>query len=230
MGTLSGLAATTVPAGAATPAIIYTYQVRGLANRSGLTAFAANVAASYADNRGWNLGGSIAFRQVSSGGQFTVWLAAAGRVPDFGSVCDSSYSCTVGSNVIINESRWLSASPSWTAGHGSLPDYRHMVVNHETGHWLGFGHSFCAGPGQAAPVMQQQSISLQGCRPNPWPLASERARLAASRGVPILTGYPIGSLDPVTAGLAQLRIRGWLIDPDTAASTAGWCSTWTAAR
>ncbi|HJQ00481.1 MAG TPA: DUF3152 domain-containing protein [Jatrophihabitans sp.] len=215
---LGGLLAAPTPA-AATPRISYTYQVRGLANRSDLTAFAASVAASYADSRGWNLGGSIAFRQVSSGGQFTVWLAAAQRVPGFGSPCDSSYSCTVGNNVIINETRWLSASPSWTAGHGSLTDYRHMVVNHETGHWLGFGHSFCAGPGQLAPVMQQQSISLQGCRPNAWPLASERARLAVSRGVPILTGYPIGALDPVIAGLAQLRIRGWSIDPDTAAST-----------
>jgi hypothetical protein len=205
------------PAGAA-PRIVYTYQVRGLGNQSSLAAFAANVAGTYADIRGWNLGGSIAFRQVSSGADYTVWLAAADRLPGFGPPCDSGYSCTAGNNVIINESRWLYASPSWTGGGGSLADYRHMVVNHETGHWLGYGHSFCAGAGQAAPVMQQQSISLQGCRPNPWPLASERARLAASRGVPILTGYPIGSLDPVTTGLAQLRIRGWLIDPDTAAS------------
>jgi hypothetical protein len=218
LGLLLGLLVAGGQPAAATPRISYTYQIRGLGNQSDLAAFAANVAGSYADNRGWNLGGSIAFRQVATGAQYTIWLAAANRLPGFGSPCDSSYSCTVGNNVIINESRWLSASPSWTAGHGSLADYRHMVINHETGHWLGFGHSLCGGPGQAAPVMQQQSISLQGCRPNPWPLASERARLAASRGVPILTGYPIGSLDPVVAGLAQLRIRGWLIDPDTAAS------------
>ena len=192
--------------------------MRGLDNRSSLATFAAEAAQTYADNRGWNLGGSIAFRQVASGGQFTLWLAAASQLPGFGSICDSSYSCTVGRNVIINETRWLTATPMWTANHRTLRDYQHMVVNHETGHWLGFGHSYCAGAGQLAPVMQQQSISLQGCRPNPWPLPWERQRLAASRQVPILTGYPIGSLDPASAGLASVRLRGWMIDPDSAAS------------
>ncbi|MEO6701310.1 MAG: DUF3152 domain-containing protein [Jatrophihabitantaceae bacterium] len=216
-GLLVAAVASSGPA-AASPRIIYTYQVRGLGNASSLTTFASQAAQTYADDRGWNLGGSIAFRQVSSGGQFTLWLAAASQVPSFGSVCDSSYSCTVGPNVIINETRWLTGTAMWTANHASLRDYRHMVVNHETGHWLGFGHSFCGGPGQLAPVMQQQSISLQGCRPNQWPLPSERQRLAASRRVPIITGYPIGSLDPVAAGLASLRIRGWMIDPDTAAA------------
>ncbi|HVW34925.1 MAG TPA: DUF3152 domain-containing protein, partial [Acidimicrobiia bacterium] len=68
----------------------------------------------------------------------------------------------------------------------TLAEYRAMVVNHETGHWLGFGHAFCSGPGQPAPVMQQQSMSLQGCAFNSWPLPSERGALAARRGVPIV--------------------------------------------
>ena len=51
--------------------------------------------------------------------------------------------------------------------------YRHMVVNHETGHWLGHGHLGCAGRGRPAPVMMQQSKGLAGCRHNPWPLPSE---------------------------------------------------------
>ncbi len=207
------------PAVAATPQIVYTYEVRGLANSSSLESFAASAAATYADPRGWSLGGSIAFRRVASGGNFTLWLAAAGRVPGFGPPCDSTYSCRVGRNVIINETRWLNASPSWNATGSSLAGYRNLVVNHETGHWLGFGHAFCGGAGQAAPVMQQQSISLQGCRPNGWPTASERQRLAASRGVPIRIGNPVGSLDTVTPGLAAVLIRGWAIDPDTTAAT-----------
>ena len=207
------------PVSAATPQVVYTYVVRGLSNSSNLESFAAGAASTYADPRGWNLGGSIAFRRVSSGGDFTLWLAAAGTVPGFGSPCDSTYSCTSGRNVIINETRWLTGSPSWNASGAALADYRHMVVNHETGHWLGFSHEFCAGAGQLAPVMQQQSISLQGCRPNAWPTAAERQRLAGSRGVPIRTGNPVGSLDAVQPRLSSIYLRGWAIDPDTAAAT-----------
>ena len=65
------------------------------------------------------------------------------------------------------------ATPSWNAAGGSLRDYRHMVVNHETGHWLGHGHASCTGAGQPAQVMQQQSMSLQGCSFNAWPTTSE---------------------------------------------------------
>ncbi|MEO6504341.1 MAG: DUF3152 domain-containing protein [Jatrophihabitantaceae bacterium] len=213
-----GLLGFSQPSAAAVPQVVYTYEVRGLANSSSLESFAAAAASNYADPRGWGLGGSIAFRRVASGGNFTLWLAAAGRVPGFGSPCDSTYSCRVGRNVVINETRWLTGSPAWNASGASLADYRHLVLNHETGHWLGFGHGFCGGSGQLAPVMQQQSISMQGCRPNAWPTTSERQQLAASRGVPIRTGNPVGSLDNVLPGVAAVVIRGWAIDPDTTAS------------
>jgi hypothetical protein len=79
----------------------------------------------------------------------------------------------VGRYVVINQNRWQYASPSWNRAGGSLRDYRHMVVNHEVGHWLGRTHSGCSRSGRPAPVMAQQSIDLQDCRFNPWPLASE---------------------------------------------------------
>ena len=122
---------------------------------------------------GWSRLG-VKFSRVESGGQFTIWLSEASQVPSFSpSGCDTVVSCTVGNNVIINETRWLNGSDAWNNTGGSLRNYRHMVLNHETGHWLGHGHEYCSGAGQDAPVMQQQTINMQGCKPNPWPLASE---------------------------------------------------------
>ena len=103
---VAGLLGVSQPPAAAAPQIVYTYQVRGLGNSSSLESFAAAAASTYADRLGWNLGGSIAFRRVASGGNFTLWLAAASRVPSFGWPCDSTYSCRVGRNVVVNETRW----------------------------------------------------------------------------------------------------------------------------
>ena len=59
--------------------------------------------------------------------------------------------------------------------HNVYELYAAVVVNHETGHWLGLGHASCPGRGRPAPVMQQQSIGMQGCTPNAWPLDGELA-------------------------------------------------------
>lgn len=147
----------------------YEYSVQGRGNVSDLEAFAAAAAETYADPRGWHRGGTVRFERVPSGGDFTLWLAASPQVEAFGGACDARWSCRNGRNVVINEDRWLAGSPAWTEAGGSLRDYRHMVVNHETGHWLGLGHVNCAAPGSAATIMQQQSKDLQGCTPNPWP-------------------------------------------------------------
>jgi len=94
--------------------------------------------------------------------------------------------------VIINQDRWKHASPAWNAADLALRDYRHMVVNHETGHWLGLGHAQCPGPGRLAPVMQQQSKGLQGCRFNPFP-----------------TRHEIASRTPHGRAMAYLMARGY---------------------
>lgn len=135
--------------------------------------FARLAAQTYADPRGWRSAG-YRFKRVARGGQFTLYLANAGTLPSFGYPCSSTWSCRSGRNVIINQTRWLHASPAWNAAHLSLRDYRHMVVNHETGHWLGHRHRGCPGRGKPAPVMMQQSKGLGGCRFNPFPLPSER--------------------------------------------------------
>ena len=179
---------TAVPtAGAAdTAVVVYQYSVRGKGNVSDLEEFAAGAAETYADPRGWSLGGSVRFERVASGGDFTLWLAADSQMSTFGGACDVVWSCRNGANVVINEDRWLGASPAWNDAGGSLRDYRHMVVNHETGHWLGFGHATCSSPGAPAAVMQQQSMGLQRCAPNPWPLANEWAATGSPVPAPLL--------------------------------------------
>jgi len=127
---------------------------------------------TYDDPRGWRSAG-MGFKRVAKGGAFTLVLAQASWVPRFSSVCSAEWSCRVGRFVIINQTRWLHASPAWNAAGRSLRDYRNMVVNHETGHWLGHGHLGCPGPGRLAPVMMQQSKGTDGCKLNPWPLRSE---------------------------------------------------------
>lgn len=140
--------------------------------------FRQKLAAVYGDPQGWAKDGNRAFVYAESSCDFTAWLSAAARVTDFSaSVCDNYYSCRVGPNVIINYDRWMGATDPWNQAGGTLEDYRVMVINHETGHWLGFGHRFCPGSGRPAPVMQQQSIDLQGCTFNPWPTPAELAAL-----------------------------------------------------
>lgn len=134
--------------------------------------FAALAQETYEDPRGWRNGG-VEFRRVRSGGSFTLVLAEASWVPRFSSACSSTWSCRVGRYVVINQTRWLHASPAWNAAGRALRDYRHMVVNHETGHWLGRGHRGCPRVGAPAPVMMQQSKGRNGCTFNPWPTGPE---------------------------------------------------------
>ncbi|GGO63925.1 hypothetical protein GCM10012289_12130 [Nonomuraea cavernae] len=78
-------------------------------------------------------------------------------------------SCWNGTRSIINARRWAAGVPQY---EGDLAAYRDYVISHEVGHSLGHGHTGCPGPGRPAPVMAQQSKSLGGCRPNPWPYPS----------------------------------------------------------
>ncbi|HEX4662051.1 MAG TPA: DUF3152 domain-containing protein [Candidatus Saccharimonadales bacterium] len=170
-------AVTPPPAPVATPkaggrVVTYSVETRG-AISADVAQFKSQANETLNDARGWARLG-VSFQEVATGGSFTLSLTEASQMTTYSATaCDTTYSCTVGRNVIINQDRWLGATPSWNQAGGNIRDYRHMVVNHETGHWLGHGHRGCTGAGQPAPVMQQQSIDLQGCVFNPWPLDSE---------------------------------------------------------
>lgn len=154
------------------PKITVTYDVQEAGSVNNIFEFKKLANETLNDGRGWARLG-VEFNEVDQNGQFTLILSEASYLPTFSSGCSSEYSCRVGTSVIINQDRWNGATPSWNESGGSLRDYRHMVINHEVGHWLGHGHQSCSGTGQPAAVMQQQSIDLGGCAFNPWPLASE---------------------------------------------------------
>lgn len=153
---------------------VFTYRI---ATRGHIVAstqeFAALAQETYAEAQGWRSAG-YAFKRVATGGSFTLVLADADAMTTFGSPCSRTWSCRSGRNVVINQTRWLHASPAWNNAGLSLRVYRDMVVNHETGHWLGHPHRGCGGAGWPAPLMMQQSKGLDGCRFNPFPLPSER--------------------------------------------------------
>lgn len=150
----------------------YRVETRGRIVAS-MATFRRQVQETFDDRRGWRASG-IEFRRVARGGTLSVVLSEASKVPTFSSGCSAQWSCRVGRYVVINQMRWNGASTMWKNRGRTLRSYRHMVVNHETGHWLGLSHRSCPRSGSAAPVMMQQSVDLQGCRPNPWPLPGER--------------------------------------------------------
>lgn len=153
--------------------VTYSVETRGAITAS-LADFKSQANQTLNDSRGWSRMG-ISFTEISSGGSFVLVLSQDTEVPKFSpNVCSSDWSCRVGKYIIINQNRWIGATSAWNSVGGSLRDYRHMVINHESGHWLGHSvHLNCSGAGQLAPIMQQQSIDLQGCNFNPWPLDSE---------------------------------------------------------
>jgi hypothetical protein len=138
---------------------------------TGLTpaAFAAAVQRTLEDPRGWSAGGVRQLRRVGPGQRydFTIYLVTP-RTRDrlCQDVPEGYTSCRNGDRVVLNVARWAEGVPHYGA---PLAVYRQYMVNHEVGHRLGNGHERCPGSGDPAPVMQQQTLGLHGCAPNPWP-------------------------------------------------------------
>ncbi len=135
-------------------------------------AFAAAVEATLGDPRSWGSGGRMAFQRVDATApgayDFRVTLVSPGSMERYcpGVGTGGYTSCRYGERAVINLARWETAVPHYD---GDVATYRQYVVNHEVGHSLGNGHRPCPGPGQPAPVMQQQTLGLDGCTRNAWP-------------------------------------------------------------
>ncbi|MEP6598278.1 MAG: DUF3152 domain-containing protein [Actinomycetota bacterium] len=147
----------------------YAVQIEGAIPVDGAD-FAGQVHTTLVDPRGWQGVDHVAFVEVNDLEQAAIVVTLATPLTtdrlcaplDTGGWLD----CWNGSRAMINSDRWFYGITSYG---GDLAAYRQELVNHEVGHGLGHQHRLCPGPGQPAPVMQQQTLSLQGCRVNPWP-------------------------------------------------------------
>jgi uncharacterized protein DUF3152 len=136
--------------------------------------FATAVETTLGDPRSWGNGGQLSFQRVgaaeaaSGDYDFRVSLVSPGSMEVYcpGVGTGGYTSCRYGERAVINLARWETAVPDYA---GDLATYRRYVVNHEVGHALGHGHEQCPGPGRPAPVMEQQTLGLQGCVKNAWP-------------------------------------------------------------
>jgi len=132
-------------------------------------ALATFVRATYGAPQGWASHGLWRFVQVGPGENpdFKLMLVTPEtRDTICGAAPDRYTSCRIGDRVVLNVARWAHGVPDFGA---PLTTYRQYMINHETGHRLGRGHELCPGPGQPAPVMQQQTLGLHGCTAYPWP-------------------------------------------------------------
>jgi len=79
---------------------------------------------------------------------------------------NSIYSCRKEQNIVLNFFRWQYGAVDFK---NDMETYRIYLINHETGHILGWGHVGCPKEGAIAPVMMQQSKGTDGCIPYGWP-------------------------------------------------------------
>lgn len=169
-------------------------------------AFSSSVDATLGDPRSWISNGTFAFRHTSvdegqapdlrvrltspetarelCGGHIELETSCFIQGPD--SEGDDAGAAEAG-RVILNVARWVRGASTF---EGDLGAYRQYLVNHEVGHGIGFAaHQACPRDGVLAPVMMQQTLSMNNgeledleagaeyeeadgnltCRPNAWP-------------------------------------------------------------
>jgi hypothetical protein len=133
--------------------------------------FADFVMTALNDPRGWGADGSVRFERTDGEADIRVVLATPTTVD---SMCaplatNGRWSCGRYGHAALNAERWVHGADAFLDAGGTMTEYREYLVNHEVGHLLGHPHESCPGEGEVAPVMVQQSISVQGCLPNGWP-------------------------------------------------------------
>ncbi|AKT52903.1 DUF3152 domain-containing protein [Arsenicicoccus sp. oral taxon 190] len=174
----------TVLPGASSPAsqdgrvVRYTIEVEdGLGLDAG--AFARTVRATLLDPRnGWQARDHVRWvavspQQAAAGEPVDIRVTLASpRTVDQGCAplnTNGVVSCFNRGRAMLNAQRWVTGA--YTYGQ-DLRSYRTYQINHEVGHGLGHDHVPCPAPGRRAPVMLQQTKTLQGCTAWPYPLGA----------------------------------------------------------
>ncbi len=157
-------------------------------------AFAAMVDATLANPKSWVGDPQYSFQHVDEK------KLPKGKKPDMriqltspettAATCGDSYGIETSCNfpgegrVVLNEARWVRGAIPF---EGDLGAYRQYMINHEVGHGIGHkAHVPCSKNGALAPIMMQQTISLNNaeiykinpdkafkdnpntCKANPW--------------------------------------------------------------
>ncbi|MCP2264978.1 Protein of unknown function (DUF3152) [Promicromonospora thailandica] len=130
--------------------------------------FAEAVLATLNDPRGWNAADGSTFAWTDTEDyDARVVLASPGTTDQLCLPLDtiSELSCGIEGTAVLNFRRWATGSRAWD----DIDRYRQYLVNHEVGHVIGHRHDLCAGEGEHATVMVQQTTTTSGCIPEPWP-------------------------------------------------------------
>ena len=122
------------------------------------------------DERSWRGSGRVRFELVSGDSEraeLHAYIVTPGTTDRLCAPLQTrgEVSCQNGDRVVLNARRWLLGAESYGR---DLANYRRYLVNHEFGHYIGYGHVDCPGRGKLAPMMLQQTKGLDGCRKNPW--------------------------------------------------------------
>ena len=122
------------------------------------------------DPRGWKNITEKEFLLVSEeDADFTFIFSSPDKTDELCAPLETNgiYSCRNEEEIIINYFRWENGAIDFG---NDMRTYRLYLINHETGHILGWGHTGCPKDGALAPVMMQQSKTTDGCTPYGWPL------------------------------------------------------------
>ena len=122
------------------------------------------------DERSWRGRGRVRFELVSADSdraELHAYLVTPGTTDRLCAplLTRGEVSCQNGDRVVLNAKRWQLGAAAYGR---DLTNYRRYLVNHEFGHYIGYGHVECPKRGRPAPVMMQQTKGLDGCKKNPW--------------------------------------------------------------